>query len=124
MGLTQDSPQDKINREMFRILYVVRSPDPRGGDLLEQLLNGFERNEANVKKLYTFARQHFNEKGEVLSKILPACEEFLRESMSLQDLESFTKPAPKSGGIFDELIQEGILTAEEWEDIQRKIKET
>lgn len=102
MGLTDD---EKVTKEVFRMLYCVREPGPRG-DLLEQLLNGFDKNDTNVKKIHTFARLHFDPKGgDVLPRILAACEDYLRVVMTPKDFEDFMKPepAPKLGGILEEL---------------------
>lgn len=80
MGLNSETAQFV---QAVRMIECLRNPNPKYADLLDALLNGFERNVTNVLKIRAFARKHFGSK-EILSsdtdKIIEVCDEFLAES--------------------------------------------
>lgn len=73
MGQSDLSAKDFA--ELARLMNVVR--DPKGGDLLAELLNGTAASGASVTKLLFVARKYFDETGDIRSEIEAACVEYL-----------------------------------------------
>ena len=67
---------DPLGDEISRVYAIAHEPDVV--DLLGALLGGYERNEANVKKLRLFAHKWMCSDWPEQAKAIEACEAFLK----------------------------------------------
>ena len=109
---TQDEKEKLRSAEIVRLLYVAR--DTGSESLLDEALNGREKSQESVTKLYNFVLKNFGSESIVTAKLWDACVVFLRDNTELtsKELENIHGPFPKAGepgfrSILDEMHDEG-----------------
>jgi len=83
---------DQLGDEISRVYAIAHDPDVV--DLLGALLGGYERNEANVKKLRLFAHKWMCSDWPEQAKAIEACEAFLK-SIDPKYVFEFPKPSAR-----------------------------